>query len=268
MDGIYYTLWVPEEEIYLEEIVKEHAKEIFTEDSLFFDSKKRISSESGVISKPDGYLIDFIDNNWGIVEVELSKHDLHKHIVAQLAAFITGIEDSRNEIVKTLYSDIKSDSLREAFVKERLGSKDIHQFLTGLVSEDPRVIIIIEESNKQVEDACKSLKIEPEIVELKTFIRSGVGMEYAHKHAHIHLINNPWNWEFFDAIYDKERKVFLCNEDECHKNNLTFKVGEINEHLMLAHGIPPDEQDIEGWTDDFENQFRLYLARKYLKTKK
>jgi hypothetical protein len=169
--------------------------------------------------------------------------------------------------VKTLYSDIKSDSLREAFVKERLRSKDIHKFLTDLCSEDPRVIIIIEESNKQVKDACKSLKIEPEIVELKTFIRSGVGKEYARKHAHIHLIKNPWDWEFFDAIYDKERKVFLCNEDESHKN-LTFKVGEINEHLMLAHGIPPAEQDIEDWTDDYENQFRSYLARKYLKTKK
>jgi hypothetical protein len=45
-------------------------------------------------------------------------------------------------------------------------------------------------------------------------------------------------------------------------------VGEIKKHLLLAHGIPPEEQIIGGWTEVFEKQFKGYLARKYLKTRK
>jgi hypothetical protein len=34
------------------------------------------------------------------------------------------------------------------------------------------------------------------------------------------------------------------------------------EHLLPAQGIPPDEQIIGGWTNNFEKQFRVYLAKK------
>jgi hypothetical protein len=36
----------------------------------------------------------------------------------------------------------------------------------------------------------------------------------------------------------------------------------------MAHGIPPDEQIIEGWTDSFEKQAKKYAIKKYhLKSK-
>jgi len=267
VDGAKYELWIPEEEAEFEEIVKEHSKEIFGNDSLYVDVKKRIKSESGIISIPDGYLVDFSNNSLWIVEVELSKHPLHRHLVAQLNTFISGIKDreAQKEITEAIYSVIKGDILLEAFVKKRLGSKDIHHFLSELL-ENLNIIVVIEELNKKVEKAFENFKVQPYFVELKTFVRANVGIG-----AHAHLVKVPEEWEErllpFHAVYDENKKVFLCNcGGEAHKNRHTYNASEIGEHLLSVHGIPLDNQLIEGWTDDFEKQLRKYLAKKYLKT--
>lgn len=268
VDGVKYELWIPEKEAEFEEIVKEHSKEIFGNDSLYIDVKKRIKSESEIISIPDGYVVDFSDNLLWIVEVELSKHPLHRHLVAQLNAFMSGIKnpEAQKEIVKAIYSVIEGDLILEAFMKKRLSSKDIHHFLSELISKDLNIVVVVDELNKKVEKAFENFKVQPYFVELKTFVRANVGIG-----AHAHLVKVPEEWEErllpWRAVYDENKKVFLCNcGGDAHKNSSTYKVGEINEHLLLAHGIPPDEQVIDGWTDDFEKQFRKYFAKNYLKT--
>jgi hypothetical protein len=42
-----------------------------------------------------------------------------------------------------MYSVIKGDILLEAFVRERLGPKDIHHFLSELISKDLNIIVVI-----------------------------------------------------------------------------------------------------------------------------
>lgn len=266
-DGVKYELWIPEEEDEFEEIVKEHSKEIFGNDSLYIDIKKRIKSESGISSIPDGYVVDFSNNLLWIVEVELSKHPLHRHLVTQLNAFLSDIKDreAQKEITDAIYSVIKDDVLLESFVKKRLGSKDIHHYLSELL-EDLNIVVVIDELNKKVEKAFENFKVKTYFVELKTFKRTGIGIG-----VHAHLIKVPSEeWEEallpIHAVYDEEKKVFCCNcGGETHKNSSTYKVGEINEHLWLAHGIPYDEQCIEEWTDDLEKQFVKYFTSKYLK---
>jgi hypothetical protein len=269
VDGVKYKLWIPEKEAEFEEIVKEHSKEIFGNDTLYVDVKKRIKSESGNSSTPDGYLVDFSDNSLWIVEVELSKHS-HKHMVMQLDAFLKSINpETQKEIVEAIYSVINGDVLLEAFVRKRLGSKDIHHFLSELISKDLDIIVAVEELNEKVEKAFENFKVQPYFVELKTFKRVGIGIG-----AHAHLItvpNEEWELELLPthAVYDEEKKVFRCNcGGETHKSSSTYKAGEIAEHLWLAHGIPYDEQKMEEWTDDLENQFIKYFAKKRLKAQR
>jgi hypothetical protein len=269
VDGVKYELWVPGGEEEFEEIIKEHSKEIFGAESLYIDVKKRIKSASGISSIPDGYLVDFSDNSLWIVEVELSEHS-HKHMIIQLDAFLKGIKNpkTQREIIETLYSVIKGDVLLEAFMKKRVGSKDMHHFLSQLFLNDVGIIVVIEELNEKIEKAFENFKVQPYFIELKTFVRTGVGIG-----AHAHLIRIPKEWEEYllpaHAIYDEKKKVFRCNcGGEAHKNSFTYNIGGIVEHLLLAHGIPFDEQVIEGWKPNFEKQARRYLAHKYLKTKR
>jgi predicted small metal-binding protein len=273
IDGVKYRLMSYKNEEELEEIVKEHTKEIFGVGSIYFDIKSRMISGNEIMSEPDGYLIDFLNDTFWIVEIELSTHDLYGHIVEQLTRFINNIEDAENQKMVTdkLHSYIKSDMLVESQIKKAIGSKDLHDYISQLLSDyskNPNVIIVIDKAREIVEKACKTLKIEPYIVELKTFVRVGCGIG-----THIHLFDIPSEWEEdvlpCHAIYDKSRKVFLCNcGGEAHKKIATYNVGEIVEHLLMAHGIPPDEQIIEGWTDSFEKQAKKYVIKKYhLKSK-
>jgi len=66
--------------------VVEYSKSIFGNDTVYFDTKKRIS-KGEIIAIPDGYLIDFtFENNprLYIVENELSSHDVFRHIGEQI----------------------------------------------------------------------------------------------------------------------------------------------------------------------------------------
>ena len=92
-----YSLSCPEDEAQLEEMVKEHSKLIFGDDSLYFDIKKQITTKTDVGSKPDGYAISLNSKQWYVVEVELASHDPYKHVLPQVTKFLNGIDNHDNQ---------------------------------------------------------------------------------------------------------------------------------------------------------------------------
>jgi hypothetical protein len=186
-DGEKYEFWDPDSEEELEKMVNEHAREVFGENSEFFDIKKKIKSESGVISIPDGYLIHFgTEPSWFIVEIELSKHDLHDHIVKQISKFASGIKnlETRRKIVDLIYEDIKNDVLRYERIKSRVKSQEIYNFLTKLLMRDPYLLIIIDKKTKELEEICNYvLRLEIIVREFKTYIKRD-----GQTSKHLHLI--------------------------------------------------------------------------------
>jgi len=196
IDGVKYKLWTPkDEEKEFHPMIKEHSKEIFGEESLYFDVKQKIVSKTGIGSIPDGYVISFSKPlQWFIVEGELSSHPLYDHIVKQLNKFMSGIKnpDSQKEILNALYDEITKRPTMEAYVKEMIESKEIYYFLSDLISKSPKVVIIIEEKSDEVKEACENLKTEPIIVEFKTFVREDA------ENVHAHL---------FEPLYTPEYKI-------------------------------------------------------------
>lgn len=185
IDGVKYELWTPPSEDEFERIVKEHAQDIFGEPSEYF-GKQKLESKLGKGSVPDGFVIMFGESPcWHIVEVELSSHDLHRHIVEQASRFIIGIRNlqTQNKIVGAIYSEIAKDDLRSLRVKKAIESAEIHRFLTDLVSKPPVLTIIIEKHTGELDEALSALA-HPQIkvVEFQTFVREGVGLG-----AHAHL---------------------------------------------------------------------------------
>lgn len=95
IDGVRYRLKAPlDEENEFHPMIKEHFKEIFGEQSLYFDVKYVLKSESGIGSIPDAYVISLSKpSEWYVVENELSSHQVYNHIVNQLARFINGLKN-------------------------------------------------------------------------------------------------------------------------------------------------------------------------------
>lgn len=78
-----------------EKDVINNASNIFGLRSVYVDVKKRIGK--GIVSIPDGYLIDFsfpTKPRLYIIEVEISTHDPYKHIGEQLLRFSISYKNS------------------------------------------------------------------------------------------------------------------------------------------------------------------------------
>jgi hypothetical protein len=192
VDGARYIQWAPQREDDLERQVKEHSKDIFGVDSTYLDLKQRLRSKAGIGSIPDGFVLTFgSEPRWFIAEVELSSHPLYDHIAVQLTKFMNGVANpnSQREIVNAIYDEIGRDEVLKAWIKNRIGAEEIHRFLSNLISRPPVIAIVIDERTDELQEVCSSLPGEKTVLEFKTFVREGVGIDV---HAHVcHSLIRP-----------------------------------------------------------------------------
>jgi len=189
IDGVRYYEWIPQDEVKeFQPIIAEHAKDIFGERAEYFE-KHKLESELGKGSVPDGFVISFGDPPcWHVVEVELSSHDLHRHIVEQHSRFIIGIKNprTRNRIVDRIYKEICDNGLLKSEVREAIKSDEIHRFLSDIIVQPPILTIIIEKHKPELDDALSTLSrsdiSDIKVVEFRTFTREGCGLSV---HAHL-----------------------------------------------------------------------------------
>lgn len=184
VDGIRYVPWeIRDEEKELHTFVKRHFKEIFGEQSLYFDVKHIMRTASGIGSIPDAYAIKVSKpREWCVVENELASHPVYEHIVSQLSRFINGIEnqDATRQILDTLYDEINKDKELRTTVEKLVGSTDIYHFLSKLLSEPPRIVIIMDRKTPEAAEASRVLRYHTDVVEFKTFVREDMPNAYAH----------------------------------------------------------------------------------------
>lgn len=175
IDGVRYRQWTPKnEEKEFHPMIIKCSKDIFGENSLYLPIEKRLVSKAGTGVFPDGFAIIFSKSpEIHIVEIELSKHDLDKHIVEQLNRFGRAIKNPVNKkiVADKIYDEIKSDPMKEAFVRKMIGSQDPYKFLSDLVSQPLKIVVIIDKKNRRVVEACENLKVSPRIIRFKTFAR-------------------------------------------------------------------------------------------------
>ncbi|MEK6936072.1 MAG: DUF5655 domain-containing protein [Nanoarchaeota archaeon] len=119
-DGKYHLYnYIDEKE--LEKMIVEHSTEIFGENTYYFDIQKRIHSKAGFGTEPDGYVIDFDKKKLYVLEVELIRHDLKKHVMPQITTFIMALRNEKtcDELVEDFYEEL---SLLRKIEKKELKS--------------------------------------------------------------------------------------------------------------------------------------------------
>lgn len=106
----------------LERMAVEHSMEIFGKNVFYFDTKKKLVSKKGIGGIPDGFLIDPENDKFYIIEVELSTHDIVRHISNQLIRFKVAMEnnDTRKRIAKDLYEQIAKEHPENGTSLERI----------------------------------------------------------------------------------------------------------------------------------------------------
>ena len=195
IDGVKYSLWNPKNEEELEKSVKFHSENIFGSESIYFDIKKKIKTVTGKSTIPDAYLIDFEKKAFYIIEIELSIHPEYDHISKQIGKFISALKDyrTRQKIARILKDYIDKDIIRQKFVLNKIGNRELYQFflediLENVKEQNYHTIIIIDKITEKISEACNILIQRPKILEFKTFIRENVGDLRVHCHLFESLV--------------------------------------------------------------------------------
>ena len=91
----------------------------------------------------------------------------------QLTKFINGVanQNARDQIIDMLYDAIGENTEMRATLQKSIGSNDVHHFLTKLIKETPRIVIVIDQKTPELEEACGVLRYETDIIEFKTFAK-------------------------------------------------------------------------------------------------
>ncbi len=240
IDGVKYELWTPPTEDEFEQVVKEHAEEIFGDNSIYIDIKHKIKSEAGIGSIPDGYVIMLGDTpGWGVIEVELVSHNPYDHIVSQIGKFIKGIKNpfSQQEIVGAIYDEITKDAALAMKARKAIASGEIHKFVSDCVSKPPEIMIVIEEETPELDEAIETLAHRPRVVELRTFISAPDISTHAHLFEPLTLSVSSKATEGEDLLWKLRQELTRLRADTRPKKptGRYFKVstGHSGIHLEL-----------------------------------
>lgn len=182
-DGVRYEEWKPKNEITeFEPMIIHHIKDIFGEGCEFFP-KKEIEAIPGIKRTPDGYVIDFENERWFIIELKLLGDDAIERITTQINDY--------EEIRKRDQLSIISDS-----IKGQIGVNGKKPLVSDIIfRKSPQIIVIINSlDGKKGEQFKRRAKRADKIIEFKTFMRKGVDP----KKSHIHL---------FEPIYKIGKEI-------------------------------------------------------------
>lgn len=214
IDGVKYEEWVPEgdrAEEELEQIIKEHASEIFGENSIYFDIKHKLKSKAGTGTIPDGYVLTFGNNpQLHIVEVELFSHS-YDHIISQITKIITCLKDSStwNDIARTIRDEINKDELTAIKAKKAIQPSEVYEFLYDNISNLASLVIIIDKDRIDVREGIGNITHrEITMRELRTFKR--VGAETIHAHL-------------FKPLYIKEKAIAKASLEKPKEKKVSSK---------------------------------------------
>jgi len=97
-----YTEFPFELESDLEKAINDCKESLFGKRRIYFDVKKKIGVKGKTNNIPDGYLLDLTENKPRIfvVENELSRHHIVKHIAVQILEFSLSFTSSKLKIKK------------------------------------------------------------------------------------------------------------------------------------------------------------------------
>jgi predicted transport protein len=242
-DAVKYIEYQYKNESEIEEMIFEHSKNIFGEDSLLL-AKRKIRANSGIGAIPDAFVLSLGDKKWYLIEVELKNHPLYEHIVPQISKFNTALKnsDSQKKLIKMIYEEIKDDPQKNLMFQLK-NIKEVYKYIAEILESKPQIIILIDGKNDELEEVCDSLPFDSKVIEFKTYIRENVGLG-----VHIHSFEPLKDFikvtsvSKVGTVVEKVSREVKKYTEEDHTKKIPEKIVELYNELKektldLADGI-------------------------------
>lgn len=141
-----------EEEIEL--YINKYQKEIFGTNAIYLNVKKKLRGRGVKGHIVDGFLIDISNppkfKIW-LVEIELIKHDVEKHINPQITGFIKQIRNkfTRYELSEIIYEELKKTNQINK-IKKYVGEEPFVAIMNAINQSPDNILIIIDKANTEL----------------------------------------------------------------------------------------------------------------------
>lgn len=207
-DKKYHLFTFDLEEDFEREIVN-HSDEIFGEDSLLIDVKRKLKSKkSSIVSIPDGYVINVTNPDKPrlfILENELAEHDPFRHIGVQLMRFGTSYGPGSREVKRFLVKEVRKDPAKKEFMNRVVENSYFHnidELVEHVVFDEAySVIVVIDEITEDLNIVLNQLRNRPDVIEFKTYVEEG---KEDYPESYVHRFT-PFQQDITEAT--KESKI-------------------------------------------------------------
>lgn len=236
-----YELYEYENEKELEQMVKEHIREIFGENIIYIP-KNKIESEYKIGVTPDGFLIDASNQSFYVIEVEKSEHDFYNHIHPQISRIKSALknEATKNSIANQIYNELNTEDKKK--IKILTNIEDVHQLIHNIVHSDYEIVVVIDRDQglEQLKDEQSDIKV----IEFETYKRGN---------KHIHRFDS---FEPLFTQYDNVLREYGPRQIGRYWKNLSdAKKEKFRKYCCQKCDITPEEWDDMGW-EKFLNLYR------------
>lgn len=176
-DGVKFIPQVFTKESEFEGVVLQQVKHIFGGDAILFD-KRKITTETGIKTIPDAFVVCPASGKWYVVEIELASHHVYNHIFIQIGKFKTALRNhgTRDSLIRHFDREIGNDLYKHATWATATGDKNnVYKLLSQIIRDEPEIIIIIDAHNPELNEALASIHPPININIFKSYCREGTG---------------------------------------------------------------------------------------------
>lgn len=231
IEGNKYERWVPPNEDALEEMVNEHACDIFGTNSAYLDIKRKLQGTE-IASIPDAYAITFDPDKLWIVEIELSSHSVYDHIMPQLGKFLAALKQpaTRDKLCNTLFNELQARGQVNESLRQR---GETYMFLSNLIKNGPEVLVIIDRLVPELDDLAAALNANIVVREFATFCTGDSGLA-AHCHQFEPLyLPTAYDYRFLwqSLVEGVERHGILAKRRINERNYQPISTGKAGIHF-------------------------------------
>lgn len=279
-DGIRYNEFEFKYEEEFEKIIFDKYKYFFGENSILF-LKKKIKTQTNIGTIPDGFLINILNKKWHIIEVELSTHDVYRHILPQITKFASALNNpvTKKTLIDFFEQEVKSDLNKLAkFISHNI--HDIYKEIVLILNNPPELLIILDRQHRELQSAIDSLPFNSKVKIIRTFVREKYGIGdniflFDSEEDNIPIMKNDKlkdnvltsktikpTIKKFDAINKASEKVqfFFWELDEYLNNFENIIVKENTKMLSYCLGSAKRGNSI-AWLQPNSSSITIYLTK-------
>ena len=169
-----FTPYLYKKEEEFEKRVAALADQLFGEQSIYLDVKKRLKSKSFLVV-PDGFLVDMTlpaSPKFYVVENEISTHDPIQHIGYQLLRFAINYEEARYQIKGIVMEEIqKNESMlaRLEAGRRQSDARNIDNYLERAIYDNFKALVVIDEAAPTLYKVLEKINANISVIQIKTF---------------------------------------------------------------------------------------------------